>query len=315
MENESQKHIPVLLNEVIEYLNPKPGQTFIDCTLGGGGHTLSLAERISPEGEILSIDLDKEAIERFNLKIKNQKSKIKIILVQGNFKDLKKIAYDNRINKVNGILLDMGLSSHQLGDPERGFSFQTNGPLKMCFDQDAKLNAEEIVNSWSRDEIEKILRLYGEERHAIRIAKAIYIQRKKKRIKTTGELIEIIRNAVPRGYLKQKIHFATRTFQALRIAVNDELGNLEKVLPQAIELLEKGGRLAVISFHSLEDRIVKQYFRQVAKTQNPEIKLVNKKVIIPSFEERKINPRSRSAKMRVIEKIRNPKSEINPKSF
>lgn len=299
MDKDEKRHIPVLINEIVEYLNPQPGQVFVDCTLGGGGHTLALAEKVGEEGSVIAIDLDSDAIKRFEKKY----NKIKIKLVQGNFKDLKKIVYDNGLNKVNGILLDLGLSSFQLADPERGFSFQVLGPLRMNFNPNAQFSAEEIINSWSEAEIARIIWEYGEERFSRQIAKQIYQDRKKQRIETTEQLIETIKKAVPKGYQHQKIHFATRTFQALRIAVNDELGSLEKVLPQAIDLLEKNGRLAVISFHSLEDRIIKQYLKQESRKENSSIKLINKKVIMPTFEERKNNPRSRSAKLRVAEKI------------
>jgi len=290
-------HIPVLQKEVLEYLSPKPNQNFIDCTIGGGGHAISIIEKILPEGRLLGIDWDREIIRR--LKIKNQKSKIKknLILTCDNFVNLKEIVERERFKPVYGIIFDLGMSSWHLEESGRGFSFLRNEPLDMRFGVQNELTAEEIVNKWKAKDIEKVLEEYGEERFAKRIAKNIVEIRKFKPIETTFQLLDVIKKAVPGWYQHRKIHFATRTFQALRIAVNDELENLKEVLPQALEILMPGGCLVIISFHSLEDRIVKNFFA------NQKFKILTKKPITPSEEEIKINPRSRSAKLRAILKI------------
>jgi len=307
--NLRMSHIPVLQKEVLEYLSPKPNQNFIDCTIGGGGHAISIIEKILPEGRLLGIDWDREIIRR--LKIKNQKSKIKknLILTCDNFVNLKEIVDREKFKPVEGILFDLGMSSWHLEESGRGFSFLRNEPLDMRFGVQNELTAEEIVNKWKAKDIEKVLEEYGEERFAKRIAKNIVEIRKFKPIETTFQLLDVIKKAVPGWYQHRKIprrkasgflrgrHFATRTFQALRIAVNDELNNLRKALPQALEILEPGGRIVVISFHSLEDRIVKNFFA------NQKFKILTKKPITPSEEEIKINPRSRSAKLRAILKI------------
>ena len=307
-------HQPVLLEEVIRYLNPKSNQNFIDCTLGDGGHAKVILEKTGPNGKVLGIDLDKETIKRANKRL--SKFKDRLILVHNNFFNIKQIVYDNRFTKISGILLDVGLSWGELSNKERGFSFLSAGPLDMRFDKSSSLTAHQIVNTYSGKELEKIFKKYGEERFAKRIAMAIVEKRKLQNIRTTFDLVDIIKQAVPKNYLYKKIHPATRTFQALRIEVNDELNNLKKVWPEAISLLEKGGRIAVISFHSLEDRIVKHYFKELSKGcicppdfpkcvcgRKPEIKLITKKVIRPSADEIKINPLSRSAKLRVAEKL------------
>ena len=290
-------HIPVLLNEVLEYLNPKPGENFIDCTFGFGGHSLAILEKNKPEGTVIGIEQDKEILEKFTNKNK------RLDLVEGNFKNLKEIVKKNeffKFNKISGVLFDLGVSSWHFDKSGRGFSFQTNEPLMMnC--SEGGLNAEEIVNQWSKEELIRIFREYGEERFASRIAELIYLNRQKEKIKTTEQLVDIIRLAIPRKYRHGRIHFATRTFQALRIEINNELDNLRKALPQALEVLEKGGRLVVISFHSLEDRIVKHSFRELASEGR--IKILTKKPIIPSEEEINLNSRSRSAKLRAAIKI------------
>lgn len=307
-----------MLKEAISFLNPKKGDFFVDCTLGGSGYTLELSRSVSDDGIVISFDLDDLAIKNAEEIIKNQKIK-NIILIKENFRHLdKKIneleKYQNQ--KFNGIVLDLGLSSAQLSDGNRGISFKMDGPLNMAFGENQEVTTSEIINNWDQSEICKILRNYGEEKFANSIAHGIVSTREKKKISTTGELVEIIRSSVPKKYLYSKIHFATRTFQALRIATNDELGALEEVLPQVISRLKSGGRCVVISYHSLEDRIVKNFFKEESKTCNcdknqlvcnceniQKIKLINKKVILPSDEEIKKNPRARSAKMRVIEKI------------
>ena len=286
-------HKPVLLKEVLDYLNPQPGENFIDCTFGFGGHSLPILERISPNGKLLGIEYDKEVLSK-------SKSEKNLILVNNNFKNLKEIIENNKFHKINGILLDLGVSSWHFDKSNRGFSFQTDEPLIMNCSGEG-LNADDIVNQWPEQELVKIFKEYGEEKFPGRIARIICQERRKEQIKTTGQLIEIIKQVIPKKYRYGKIHFATKVFQAIRIAVNDELNNLENVLPQALEVLEKNGRLVVISFHSLEDRIVKNFFRNSAKEDKLEI--LTKKPIVPSFEEINLNNRSRSAKLRAILKI------------
>jgi len=291
-------HIPVLLKEISEYLNPQPGENFIDCTVGFGGHALSLLEKNKPNGKVLGIEIDEKVLEILKKKIISKR----LILVQGSFTDLKKIAKENSFDSINGILFDLGMSSWQIEEKGRGFSFRKNEPLDMRFESKASdLTAEEIINQWPEEELIKIFQEYGEERYAWRIARRICQARQTQSIKTTNQLVEIIQKAVPNRYQYRRIHFATRTFQALRIAVNDELNNLKKALPQALEILEKNGKLVIISFHSLEDRIVKIFFRETAKEEN--LKILTKKPIRPDQVEINLNPRSRSARLRVALKL------------
>lgn len=291
-------HIPVLLKEISEYFDPQPGENFIDCTVGFAGHTLSLLEKNKPDGKVLGIEIDEKVLEILKKKITNER----LVLVQGSFTDLKKIAKENRFDSINGILFDLGMSSWQIEEKGQGFSFRKNEPLDMRFESKASdLTAEEIINQWPEEELIKIFQEYGEERYARRIARLICQTRQTQLIKTTNQLVEIIQQAVPNRYQHGRIHFATRTFQALRIAVNDELNNLKKALPQALEILEKNGKLAIISFHSLEDRIVKIFFRETAKEEG--LKILTKKPIRPGQEEIDLNPRSRSAKLRVALKL------------
>lgn len=301
-------HLPVLQKEVLRFLDPKPNENFIDATIDGGGQALAILEKILPNGRLLGIDWDEELIRR--LKIKNN-----LILVCDNFVNLKEIVKKIKFRPVSGILFDLGLSSWHLEESGRGFSFLRDEPLIMRYDwkmteipllrssriSGGKMVAAEIVNLWPEKEIEKILREYGQEKFAKRIAREIGKARRVKPIKTTFQLVEIIKKAVPTFYERGRIHPATRTFQALRIAVNDELNNLKKALPQALEILAKGGKLVVISFHSLEDRIVKNFFKNQAKEGL--VKILTKKPIRPSREEIQINPRSRSAKLRACQKL------------
>jgi 16S rRNA (cytosine1402-N4)-methyltransferase len=292
-------HIPVLQKEVLEYLDPKPNENFIDCTLGEGGHTLAILERILPGGKILGIDWSEELIKSFKFQVPS--SKKNIILVCDNFANLKEVVRREKFKSIFGILFDLGMSSWHLEKSERGFSFLRNEPLDMRYNPMGPLTAEKIVNYWSEIEIEKLLREYGEERFSKEIAQRIIKARKFKPIENTFHLVKIVRDAVPVWYQHKKMHFATKTFQAIRITVNDELNNLEKVLPQTIEILKSGGRLVIISFHSLEDRIVKNFYKNQAK--NGLVKVLTKKPIEPAREEIKINPRSRSAKLRAAVKI------------
>jgi len=313
-------HLPVLQKEVLEYLVPKPNENFIDCTIGDGGHGLVILELIGPNGKLLGLDWDEENIHRLKFKIQNSttahfqwaglpspkfragaKFKNRLILINDNFVNLKNIVERLNFGPVSGILLDLGMSSWHLEKAGRGFSFLRNEPLDMRYNKESKVRAEKILNEYSEEELRDILEKYGEERFARRISEEIIKERKRKPIKTTFQLVAIIKRVVPIWYQHRKIHPATRTFQALRIAVNDELNNLEKVLPQAVEVLRPSGRLVVISFHSLEDRIVKNFLKEKKKENIVEI--LTKKVIKPQREEIEINPRSRSAKLRACIKI------------
>jgi len=291
-------HIPVLQKEVLEYLNPKLNENFIDCTIGLGGHTIAIFEKNKPKGKVLGIEVDPEIYKE--LKSERTSFSNRLILVNDSFTNLKKIVKQEKFSRVSGILFDLGMSSWHLEKSERGFSFLRNEPLDMRYSLKTPLTAEKIVNYWSKFEIERILKIYGEERYANQIAKEIIEARRKKSIKTTSQLVRIIKRAVPKRYLRGRIHFATRTFQALRITVNDELNNLEEALPQTLEILKKEGRLVVISFHSLEDKIVKNFLK--TETQKSLIKTLTKNPITPTQEEIKINPRSRSAKLRAAMK-------------
>ena len=288
-------HIPVLQKEILENLNPLPNDNFIDCTVNGGGHASLMLERIAPKGKLLGIDWNTETIE--NCKINTEKYKDRIILACDNFVNIDKVVEERGFKNVKGILFDLGMSSWQLDDSKKGLSFQKNESLDMRLDSEAKISAKEIVNSYSETDLAKIISEYGQERFASKIAREIAKERQKKQISSTFELVSIIKEAVPRSYQNQKIHFATRTFQAIRIATNDELNSLKNALPKALRILERDGKLAVISFHSLEDRIIKDFFRDSVK--NNLITLFNKKPIQPSFDEISMNRRSRSAKLRI----------------
>ncbi len=293
-------HIPVLQKEVIEYLDPKPNENFIDCTLGFAGHTLAILEKNGPKGKVLGIDADAEVVKNTKYYIQNTKYKDRVVFACDNFVNLKEIVKREKFKNISGILFDLGMSSWHLEESGRGFSFLRNEPLDMRYNLENPLTAEKIVSYWSKSEIEKILREYGEERFAKKIAERI-IESRIKPIETTFQLIEIIKSVIPRKYQVGRLHPATRTFQALRIAVNDELNNLDKTLPQAINVLSKGGRLVVISFHSLEDRIVKNFLKKCGGEGY--LKLITKKPVWPSGGEIIKNPRSRSAKLRSAIKI------------
>jgi len=293
-------HTAVLKKEVLEYLNPAPNENFIDCTIGEGGHSEEIIKHIGPEGKILGIDLDPHQISASQWL--QAQFKDRIILATDSYTHLKEITERKNFGPINGILLDLGMSSAQLEGTHKGFSFQVDQGLDMRYNDEINyLTAEKIVNEWPEEKIKQILEDYGEENFAKKIAKNIVEQRKLGRIKTTFQLIEVIKDATPAPYWRGKLHYATRTFQALRIAVNDELENIKMVLPQAISILAPGGRLAVISFHSLEDRIVKNFFAKEVKKGT--IKLLNKKPITAIAGELKENPRSRSAKLRGVVKI------------
>ena len=295
-----QVHIPVLLKEVVEYLNPRPGENFIDCTINGGGHSLEIFKQIGPNGKILGIDWDSGVLEKLESKLDN-KTKKSFILICDNYRNLKNIVGNNNFSPVHGILFDLGMSSWQLGASGRGFSFQKDEPLDMRYSENQTLTAKEIINQWPEEELIKIFGEYGEERRARAIAREIVFRRKRGVVESTTDLVEIVRGAIPARQRFGRIHFATRIFQALRLATNEELENLSKGLEAATDVLAAGGRMAVISFHSLEDRIVKNFLREKAREKKLEI--LTKKPIVPDWREAQENPRSRSAKLRAAIKL------------
>lgn len=289
-------HRAVLVHETIENLNLAPGKTIVDCTLGCGGHARAVLERITPGGKLIGIDRDKDAIEKAAGSLENYKKDISF--VHGNFKDLDGILREQKTGRIDGIVFDLGLSSLQLEKAERGFSIKHDGPLDMRMDRSSGVDAARLVNTLKETEILKILSEFGEERFSGRIARSIVAKRP---VMTTHQLAEIVRRAVPPKARHGRIHPATRTFQALRIAVNDELGALKAALDIAVELTAKGGRICVVSFHSLEDRMVKTAFRD--HKAKGTLSIITKKPITPKKEEVLINPRSRSAKLRAAEKL------------
>ena len=291
-------HTPVLLKEVLEYLNPQPGQKFIDGTINGGGHGLAIAERVKPDGKLLGIEWDKQIFESLKLKAESLKLN-NIILVNDSYVNFKKIAEENNFTEADGVLFDFGISSWHL-ESGRGFSFQKDEILDMRFSPDLTVSALEIVNQWPKEDLEKIIKEYGEESFARTITEEIVEQRKMGIIKTTSQLVEVIKKAVPNWYANRRLHPATKTFQALRMAVNQELENIEKGMEAALEVLKPGGRLAVISFQGLEDKVIKRVAAE-AKREGV-LKVITKNVVRPSLEEIKNNPRARSAKLRVYEK-------------
>lgn len=290
-------HIPVLLNEVIKLLDPKENENYIDATLGEGGHTLALLQKTSPAGKVLGIDLDPETLEIAHRKL--QAFGDRLVLVNDNFKNLEEVIENQKFKEISGIVFDFGMSSRDIDESGRGFSFLKDEPLLMNFGSDAMLTAENIVNGWPEGELEKIISLYGEEKFARQIARGIIARRLVKPIKTTFDLVEVIEKATPNFYHHGKIHPATRTFQALRIAVNDELNSIQKGLEASLRVLSSGAKIAAISFHSLEDRIVKNFFRDNKKT----LKILTKKPVVPAQVEILNNSRARSAKLRVAQKI------------
>lgn len=292
-------HKTVLLNEAIENLNLKKGAIFFDGTLGGAGHSLKVCSDFGKNVRIIAVDKDILAIK--NAEEKFSKLNCKADFILSDYRNLDKVLTNFKIDKVDGILFDLGISSDQLDNSGRGFSFKKNEPLLMTFsEKKQKVNAKIILNNWSEETIADILYGYSDERYSRKIAKAIVEARKNKIIEKTFDLVEIIKRAVPLNYQRGKIHFATKTFQALRIAVNDEIMALKEGMKKGWEFLKNGGRMAIISFHSVEDREVKNFFKD--KVKKGEGKLINKKIIIPSDEEIKENPRARSAKLRIIEK-------------
>ncbi len=306
-------HVSVLLEECIDGLNIKPEGTYVDGTLGGAGHSSRIAAKLTT-GRHIGIDRDPVALKAAGERLAPYGDRV--TLVHSNFCEIKQVLKDLEIEGVDGILLDLGVSSPQLDDGERGFSYMVDAPLDMRMNNEDSLSADTVVNTWSYDELKRILYDYGEERYAPKIAAAICSRREQKPIRTTLELVDIIRSAMPPAALREKQHPAKRSFQAIRIAVNDELNSVAKVMEDAIPVLNKGGRLAVITFHSLEDRIVKNAMANAAKGctcppsfpvcvcgKKPLVKLITRKPIVSGDEELERNPRARSAKLRICEKL------------
>lgn len=308
------KHTTVLLEEAVNGLNINPDGIYVDCTLGGAGHSALILSKLSDKGRLFAFDQDETAIA--NAKEKLSQYGDKITIIKSNFKYLKEELASLGIYKVDGILYDLGVSSPQLDTPERGFSYHNDAPLDMRMDRQAEISAYDVINYWKYEDLVKIFFKYGEEKFSKQIARKIENAREKKPIETTNELVEIIKEAIPAPARRKGGHPAKRIFQAVRIAVNDELGVFEESLKQAIELLDKKGRISVITFHSLEDRICKVTLKQASETPNlpvnlpiipdeykPTLKLITRKPILPSEEELENNNRARSAKLRIAEKL------------
>lgn len=307
-------HRPVLLEECLTGLNIRPDGIYLDGTFGRGGHSAEIASRLGENGRLICVDRDKQALEEGAVRLAPWKDRVTFL--HGNFGDLATLLDREGISAVDGMLFDLGVSSPQLDDPERGFSYQNDAPLDMRMNRDDALTAFTVVNEWPKEELRRILSQYGEERYASSIATAICRVRESSPIQTTHQLADVIRSAMPASALREKQHPAKRSFQGIRIAVNDELGAIAQMLKQAIPRLNPGGRLAVISFHSLEDRIVKTELVAAARGcdcppefpvcicgKKPLVKLLPRKPILPSEQELEENPRARSAKLRVAEKI------------
>lgn len=294
-------HIPVLPEEVLRWILPHPRGRYLDCTLGQGELAARILEQSTPSGYLIGIDRDKEAIASAAERLKPYVSRTH--LIYGNFRDVKGHLQTMGVSEVDGVVFDLGVSSAQLDRPERGFSFLANGPLDMRMDQTTGPTAADLVNELSETKLADVVYQYGEERYARRIARAVVRSRAHRRLQTTAELVSVIRQAVPAAYRHGRLHCATRTFQALRIAVNRELEGLDAAIRDAADLLSSGGRLCVISFHSLEDRIAKQTLRSLSCGPQASLLLCTKKPLVPSETERRNNPRARSAKLRVAERL------------
>ncbi|GAM13679.1 16S rRNA (cytosine(1402)-N(4))-methyltransferase RsmH [Mesobacillus selenatarsenatis] len=309
------KHTTVLLEETVDGLDIKPDGTYVDCTLGGAGHSELILSKLSEKGKLYAFDQDDIAIA--NAKEKLAAYGDRLTIIKSNFLHLKEELEKHGVTEVDGVLYDLGVSSPQLDTPERGFSYHHDAPLDMRMDQEAPLSAYDVINEWPYEKLVKIFFRYGEEKFSKQIARKIEAAREGKPIETTGELVELIKDAIPAPARRKGGHPAKRVFQAVRIAVNDELGVFEKSLEQAIDLLAVGGRISVITFHSLEDRICKVTLKKASETPplppglpiipeeyQPKLKLVTRKPILPSEEELEFNNRARSAKLRIAEKVK-----------
>lgn len=311
---ENYGHYSVMLAETVDSLNIKPGGVYVDCTLGGAGHSARILEKMGGDGKLVGIDRDEYAIQKASQRL--EKYKDNILLIKGNFCDAPELLSENGIHKIDGVVADLGVSSFQLDNADRGFSYMHDAPLDMRMSRQDKLSAYDVVNGYEEKELSRIINLFGEERFASKIAYNICRTREKQPIKTTAELVEVVKNSIPAKNRADGPHPAKRTFQAIRIEVNGELDVIDKMILGLFPMLESGGRMAVITFHSLEDRIVKHTFAELAKGcecppdfpvcvcgKKPQGVVVTKKPILPSEQELEENPRSRSAKLRVCEKI------------
>ncbi|ENZ7263662.1 16S rRNA (cytosine(1402)-N(4))-methyltransferase RsmH [Enterococcus faecalis] len=314
---EEFRHYTALLKETVDGLQVKPDGVYVDCTLGGAGHSEYLLTQLNERGHLYAFDQDQKALAHAKTRLQKYVDKGQVTFIKSNFRNIKEELAEHGVFHVDGILYDLGVSSPQLDEAERGFSYHQDAPLDMRMDQDAPLTAREVVNTYSYSELVKIFFRYGEEKFSKQIAREIERVREKQPIETTGELVEIIKTAIPAPARRKGGHPAKRIFQAIRIAVNDELGAVEESLEQAIDLLAKNGRISVITFHSLEDRIVKTMFKEYSTVQDlppgipvvpeefqPELKVITRKPILPSDSELSENNRSRSAKLRIAEKIK-----------
>lgn len=309
------KHTSVLPEESVDNLSIKSNGIYVDGTTGGGGHSRLIADKLSSEGRLIAIDRDKDALDAANRNLKDVKCRVDF--VHSNYTEIRSVLNNLNISKIDGALLDLGVSSFQLDNEQRGFSYMKDAPLDMRMDAEDDFSAEDVVNVYSEKDLARVIREYGEEKWASRIAKFIVKERQSGRIETTGQLVEIIKSAIPAGARREGPHPAKRTFQAIRIEVNDELKGLEDAVENFMNVLEVEGRFCVITFHSLEDRIVKNKFKDKENPcicppefpvcvcgRKPDIKIITKKPILPAEEEIEMNPRSRSAKLRCVEKTR-----------
>ncbi|HKY73309.1 MAG TPA: 16S rRNA (cytosine(1402)-N(4))-methyltransferase RsmH [Nitrospira sp.] len=297
----SSAHLPVMLSEVLLWLRPRSGGVYVDCTVGYCGHGMEILRASQPNGILLGIDRDGQAINANRQRLQSFGNRA--ILIKAHFMELRSILAERRIARVDGVLFDLGVSSAQLDEPSRGFSFQSEGPLDMRMDQSSGPTAADIVNGLSEADLADMIYRWGEERYSRRIARAVARARQQQPLTTTRQLTSVIESAVPGHYRRGRIHCATRTFQALRIAVNRELEYLETSLRDAADSLSTGARLCVISFHSLEDRIVKQTFKALSSEAGGDLEILTKRPQVPSEEEKESNPRSRSAKLRVMQRV------------
>lgn len=308
------EHIPVLLEEIIDILNPQNGEVFVDCTLGGAGHSKEIVKRIVPQGRLIGIDQDTNALAAAQINLVEYLNYV--TFVHSNYENLEQILTEYSPQGIDGILFDLGVSSHQLDEGERGFSYMQDAPLDMRMDRKSSFTAKELINSYSAEDLERIIKDYGEERWAKRIVQFIIEARQIETIETTGQLVNIIKKAIPAGARKEGPHPAKRTFQAIRIEINRELEVLEKTIETAVKFLKPGGRIGIISFHSLEDRIVKEKFKYMALdcicpkelpicqcNKKPLVRVLTRKPVTANKQELEDNPRSRSAKFRAAIKL------------